>query len=98
MRVEEEDAYASEMLHAERYRDLSSADHGLATQITLGVLRWQSAIDEAVTRASSKKIEQLDLEVLTALRMGVFQIQYLERIPTRAPIFGGVELVIRARK
>jgi 16S rRNA (cytosine967-C5)-methyltransferase len=86
------------MLHAERYRDLSSVDHGLATQITLGVLRWQSAIDEAVTRASSKKIAQLDLEVLTALRMGVFQIQYLERIPARAAIFESVELVKRARK
>jgi 16S rRNA (cytosine967-C5)-methyltransferase len=98
MRVEKEDAYASEMLHAGKYQDLSSVDHGLATQITLGVLRWRSTIDETVGRASSKKLTQLDAEVLTALRMGVFQIQYLERIPAHATIFESVELVKRARK
>ncbi|HEX3322601.1 MAG TPA: 16S rRNA (cytosine(967)-C(5))-methyltransferase RsmB [Terriglobales bacterium] len=98
MRVEKEDGYASEMLHARKYQDLSSLDHGLATQITLGVLRWRSTIDETVRRASSKKLAQMDAEVLTALRMGVFQIQYLERIPAHAAIFESVELVKRARK
>ena len=61
MRVEQQGAYASELLHAEKIAHLSSADHGLATQITLGVLRWRSALDEDLSRASSKKLVRLDL-------------------------------------
>ena len=98
MRVEQQGAYASELLHSEKLAHLSSTDHGLATQITLGVLRWRSVLDEDLARASSKKLAQLDLEVLTALRMAVFQMRYLERIPARAAIFESVELVKRARK
>ena len=98
MRVAEHGAYASELLHSEKFSDLSHADHALATQITMGVLRWQSALDSNLAAISSQKLERLDIEVLIALRMGLFQLRFLERVPARAAIFESVELVKRARK
>ncbi len=97
-RVERHGAYASELLHAEPAARLSGADHGLATELVMGVLRWRSRLDEVVAQHSSAKIEKLDGEVLTALRLAAYQIQFLDRIPARAAIHESVELVKRARK
>jgi 16S rRNA (cytosine967-C5)-methyltransferase len=64
----------------------------------MGVLRWQSLLDRRLAAASSQKIERLDGEVLAALRLGVYQLQFLSRVPARAAIFESVELVKAARK
>ena len=98
MRVQQQGAYASELLHSAQFSTLSAADHGLATQLTMGVLRWQSALDATLASVSSQNLNRLDPEVLTALRLGLFQMRYLERIPARAAIFESVELAKRARK
>jgi len=98
LRIEQEDAYASELLHSTQYVNLSSADHALATELVMGVLRWRSLLDRRIAEASSQKLEKLDTEVLTALRLGIYQMLYLERIPVRAAIHESVELVKRARK
>jgi 16S rRNA (cytosine967-C5)-methyltransferase len=98
MQVEREDAYASELLHGARYANLSSADHGLATELVMGVLRWRSRLDEAIARESSLPFSKIDSEVLTALRMAAYQLFFLERVPHRAAIHESVELVKRARK
>lgn len=98
IRVEREDAYASELLHSPALSTLSSRDHGLATELVMGALRWRSLLDERIALASSQKIERLDAEVLTALRLGVYQLGFLSRVPARAAIFESVELVKSARK
>ena len=98
LRIEEQDAYASELLHAAHYKKLSSADRGLMTELVMGVLRWRSVLDGTISQASSQKIQRLDREVLTALRMAVYQMRWLERIPARAAIHESVELVKRAHK
>jgi 16S rRNA (cytosine967-C5)-methyltransferase len=98
LRTERENSYASELLHSARYSSLSAADHGLTTQIVLGVLRWRSRLDEAIAKTSSQPLRQLDPEVLAALRMAAYQLFYLDRIPARAAIHESVELVKRARK
>lgn len=98
MRVEQRQAFASELLHSEKLKKLSAADHGLATQLTMGVLRWRSGLDALISEASSLKLGRLDLEVLVALRLGVFQLQFLQRVPARAAIFESVELTKRAQK
>ena len=98
LRVEREDSYAAELLHSASLAKLSSRDHGLATELVMGVLRWQSLLDRRLAAASSQKIERLDGEVLAALRLGVYQLQFLSRVPARAAIFESVELVKAARK
>ncbi|MGH9646100.1 MAG: transcription antitermination factor NusB, partial [Bryobacteraceae bacterium] len=93
LKVEREQSYACELLHSTRYAKLSSSDHGLATELVMGVLRWRSLLDRTLARASSQKLAKLDDEVLIALRLGVYQLQFLSRVPARAAIFESVELV-----
>ncbi len=98
LRVEREHSYASELLHSAPLAQLSSRDHGLATELVMGVLRWQSFLDQRLAEASSQKIARLDDAVLIALRLGIYQLQFLSRVPARAAIFESVELVKAARK
>ncbi len=98
MRVETTDAYASELLHSSRYVNLSAADHGLLTELVMGVLRWRGVLDDKVTAFSSQPLARLDREVLTALRLGAYQLLFLDRIPPHAAINESVELVKQARK
>ena len=85
LQVETEDAYASELLHSAQYAALSPEDHGLATQIVMGVLRWRSQLDAGLAPFSKWPLEKLDAEVLTALRMGAYQLTRLERVPAWPP-------------
>ena len=98
LQVEREDAYASELLHSQNYLSLSREDHGLATQIVMGVLRWRSQLDSALASSSSRPLPKLDAEVKTALRMGAYQLMHLERVPSHAAVHESVEMVKRARK
>src|ERR1700720_4806873 len=87
LRVEREESYAAELLHSAPLAKLNSRDHGLATELVMGVLRWQSLLDRRLAEASSQKLERLDNEVLTALRLGAYQMQFLSKVPDRAAIF-----------
>ena len=98
LRVELQDAYASELMHSGRLDSLSQADRGLTTELVMGVLRWRSRLDSVIAANSSRPLNRLDTEVLLALRIAAYQILFLTRIPARAAINESVELVKRARK
>jgi 16S rRNA (cytosine967-C5)-methyltransferase len=98
LRIERESSYASELLHSRTYERLAVVDHALATELVMGVLRWRSAIDLRIAKDSAQPLPKLDLEILIALRVAVYQLDWLSRIPARAAINESVELVKRARK
>jgi 16S rRNA (cytosine967-C5)-methyltransferase len=98
LRVETTGAYASELLNSSRFSKLSPADHGLATEIVMGALRWRSVLDDAFAKHLNKPLTKLDSEVLVALRLGTYQLVFLDRIPRHAAINESVELVKRAGK
>ncbi len=98
LRVERESSYASELLHSTTYERLSIPDHALTTELVMGVLRWRSQFDDDIASASSQKLSKLDLAVLIALRLALYQFRFLDRIPQRAALHESVELVKRARK
>jgi 16S rRNA (cytosine967-C5)-methyltransferase len=98
LQIEQRDAYAPELLHSSRYQNLTAADHGLATELVMGVLRWRSLLDKRIAAQASQRLEKLDLQVLTALRLAVYQLLFLDRVPERAAVHESVELVKRARK
>jgi 16S rRNA (cytosine967-C5)-methyltransferase len=93
----ESGGYAADLLTI-RCEALPSRDAGLAASIVLGVLRCRSQLDFLVQHYSSKPAHKLDLEVLTALRMAIFQLRYLDRIPAHAAVTESVNLIKRARK
>src|ERR1041385_3001201 len=98
VRVEREDAHAVDLLHSHLLDGNSDVDRNLAMEITMGVLRWQSRLDLTLRPQVAIPLEKLDLEVLIALRMGAYQLQFLDRIPVHAVIHESVELVKQARK
>ena len=98
LRVERAGAYASELLNSERTADLSPADRGLCMELVMGVLRWRMRLDFGLGEIVSQPLTKLDPEVLIALRLGAYQIGFLQRVPARAAVNESVELVKRARK
>ncbi len=97
LRRVENGGYASDLL-LERSAKLDSRDAGLASEIVFGVLRYRAQLDHLIHRYSGRDPGKLDIEVRIALRMGIYQIRYLERIPSHAAVSESVELVKRAKK
>jgi 16S rRNA (cytosine967-C5)-methyltransferase len=89
--------YASDLLRRE-CAGLDSRDAGLAESIVFGCLRYQSQLDFLIQHFSGRAQLKLDDAVRIALRMGIFQICYLDRIPKHAAVSESVELVKRAHK
>ncbi|MEI9968751.1 MAG: 16S rRNA (cytosine(967)-C(5))-methyltransferase RsmB [Terracidiphilus sp.] len=90
--VERGNAHADDLLRESAIDALSPADRHLATTLVLGVLRWQIRLDEQLKLLIAKPKSKLDPEVSIALRMGAFQLQFLDRVPAHAAIDESVEL------
>ena len=84
--------YASDLLAAGA-TPLDRRDAALASEIVFGVLRYQAQLDFLIQHYSGRGAGKLDFEVLLALRMGVYQLRYLDRIPAHAAVGQSVELV-----
>ncbi len=85
-------AHSNDLLRGARVSALSEPDRKLATALVMGVLRWQIFLDEGVRKFLSKPNARLDAGVRMALRLGAFQLLFLDRIPAHAAIGESVEL------
>src|SRR5208283_2041069 len=90
--------FAVDLLQAPEVSALKEADRRLSTELVMGALRWRGELDFQITQLSGRGIKVFDSEVLTILRMGVYQIRFLERVPKRAVVDDAVELTKAARK
>ncbi|HEX8722711.1 MAG TPA: 16S rRNA (cytosine(967)-C(5))-methyltransferase RsmB [Pyrinomonadaceae bacterium] len=84
-RVEEEGAFAAPLL-ANLPGSLSPEDRALCYELTLGVLRRQFWLDRALEHFSGRKAGKLDAPVRRALRVGLFQLRFLARVPAHAAV------------
>ena len=84
-RVEEEGAFAAPLL-AGLAEALSGEDRALCYELVLGVLRRQLWLDRALEHYAGRKSESLDAPVRRALRLGLYQLRFLTRIPARAAV------------
>src|SRR5262245_13150577 len=96
LQLVETGGYASDLLHA-RTGPLDTRDAALAHEIVFGVLRYRARLDFLIAHCSGRTAK-LDPEVRTALRMGIYQLRHLDRIPAHAAVADSVTLVRRARK
>ena len=94
LRTVEHGGFASDLLLAAK---LDARDAGLASEIVFGVLRYRAQLDYLIGHYSGRS-GKLDAEVRIALRMGMYQLRYLDRIPAHAAVGESVDLVKRARK
>ena len=89
-------AFSSILLAAEEPK-LQPSDRALCHELVLGVLRWQLLLDRVVEHFSKRRIESLDSAVRIALRLGLYQLRFLTRIPASAAVNESVSLVRAAR-
>lgn len=73
-------------------------DRALAGEIATGTLRWQGAFDLVIAAFAGRPIAKLDAEVLDVLRMTIFQLLHLDRIPASAAVNDAVNLVSKSGK
>jgi 16S rRNA (cytosine967-C5)-methyltransferase len=73
-------------------------DRALAGEIATGSLRWQAASDHVVAEATGRPVSRLDPEVLDILRLTLFQLMHLDRVPASAAVNDAVSLTKRAGK
>jgi 16S rRNA (cytosine967-C5)-methyltransferase len=88
----ESGAFSSVLLAAEEPR-LQAVDRALCHELVLGSLRWQLLLDKIVEHFSKRRIESLDPPVRIALRLGLYQLRFLTRIPASAAVNESVNLV-----
>lgn len=74
------------------YDDMSAADKGLAAALLYGVTERRITLDYQISRRTERQLKDIDLPALTAIRMGLYQLIYMDRIPPHAAINESVEL------
>jgi 16S rRNA (cytosine967-C5)-methyltransferase len=68
------------------------ADRALATELVFGVLRWRGRLDWVIEALSTTPRERIDPPALNTLRLGLYQILFLSRIPVSAAVNDSVDL------
>jgi 16S rRNA (cytosine967-C5)-methyltransferase len=81
-RIEKEDLYASLLLHDET---------GFVRTLVLGVLRWRSRLDYVIATVAERSLSKLDRDVVDILRVGVYQLLYMD-VPAYAAVSETVDL------
>jgi len=76
----------------ERYPDLSRDDRSLATELAYGVLRNLGRLDNIIEIFSKRSLSSLDADVLNILRVGLYQLEFLDRIPSYAAVNESVKM------
>jgi 16S rRNA (cytosine967-C5)-methyltransferase len=89
-------AFSSVLLAAQEPH-LQPTDRALCHELVLGVLRRQLYLDKIVEHFSKRRIAGLDPAVRIALRLGLYQLRFLTRIPASAAVNESVSLVRVAR-
>jgi 16S rRNA (cytosine967-C5)-methyltransferase len=91
--VRQKEAFVQELLDdAFRIAEPTPADRRLATQLVFGVLRRRGSLDALLRQVVTRAFHQVEPWIWEALRLGVFQLTFLTRVPTYSAINETVEL------
>lgn len=70
-------------------------DHGLLRELLLGTLRWLRRIDDVIARAANRPLDKIEPELLPILRIGAYQLLFLDRVPAHAAVHEAVDEATR---
>ena len=86
-----ESSYLETLLEEElAATSISSADRRLAQELAFGVVRWQATLDWLIARKTRGRAQKVTLQIL--LRLGLYQMFWLDRIPNHAAVHETVEM------
>ncbi len=91
--VESTGAYANIALSEALQKIPASSDrYAFITELVYGTLRMRGTIDYILTQFYNKPLEKLPLRILLALRIGVYQLRFMSRVPQSAAVNESVKL------
>ena len=97
-KIDEEKAYSNivlnEMINSNK-KELTNKDIGLISEIVYGTITWKLTIDEIIKKYSNIRLKKISVWILNILRMGVYQIVFLDKIPKSAAVNESVNLAKR---
>lgn len=97
-KIDKEEKYSNlaldEMIKQNK-NNLDSRDIGLISEIVYGTISWKLTIDEIIKKYSSIKMKKISTWILNILRMGIYQIIFLDKIPKSAAVNESVNLAKR---
>jgi 16S rRNA (cytosine967-C5)-methyltransferase len=88
--IETRAAFSDYLLNSARVAAMSPRDRNLTREIVYGTLRWQGLIDHVIMKTSSRP--DLDPGVRILLRLSVYQMLYMDRVPHHAVVHDAVEI------
>ncbi len=91
-RVEAQGAFSNVLLHHTLdQRHFAPADQALITEVVFGTLRQQGRLDYALATVLDRPLEGLPAAIRTILRLGLYQMWFLDRVPDAAAVHEAVE-------
>lgn len=94
-KIDKENAYSNialnEMLNQNK-KELTNKDIGLISEIVYGTTTWKLTLDEIIKKYSKIKLKKISTWILNILRMGIYQIIFLDKIPKSAAVNESVNL------
>lgn len=97
-RIDKEKAFSNIVLNEiikQNRKNLEERDIGLLSEIVYGTTTWRLTLDEIISKYSNLKLKKISTWILNILRMGVYQIIFLDKIPKSAAVNESVELAKR---
>jgi 16S rRNA (cytosine967-C5)-methyltransferase len=93
LRIMKEGCYADQLMDSELESGrLSGPDRGLFAELVFGVLRRQGTLDHILSSLLTQPLSRLEHQALILLRVGLYQLVYLDRIPESAAVNESVNL------
>lgn len=97
-RIDKERAYSNIALDEELKKNrnnLNEKDIGLISEIVYGTTTWKLTLDEIIKKYSNIKLKKISTWILNILRIGIYQIIFLDKIPKSAAVNESVNLAKR---
>lgn len=97
-KIDKEEAYSNIALDEnikENKRNLDDRDIGFISEIVYGVTSWKLTIDEIIKKYSNIRLKKISPWILNILRIGIYQIVFLDKIPKSAAVNESVNLAKR---
>lgn len=97
-RIDKENAYSNISLDEEINKNkeiLDNRDIGFISELIYGVTTWKLTIDEIIKKYSSLRLKKISPWILNILRMGIYQIVFLSKVPKSAAVNESVNLAKR---
>lgn len=97
-KIDKEQAYSNIELNEQikqNRKNLNERDIGLLSEIVYGVITWKLTLDEIIKKYSKIRLKKISPWIINILRMGIYQIIFLDKIPKSAAVNESVNLAKR---